>query len=419
MLSGSNGCPCASSKSNAGVGILGLGCIGTTSEARIPSEAPRIDNGPGSSVHAEGPGGSRCRAMPNVPTKPTSGLSSLERVLRTLRFEEVDRPPIYDSLRNNAVIECYSGEKLTPENGRKATLEAVSETLDATKSFMRFPETPRSEKRDGFLIRVDEWTEWIERAPFETMEEFRRWVKAEVSQYQGWGRRLEVILEQLLADFVDKKQRLGDTVLFWAIADLGLTSAYDLCGLDRFSYLAADEPGLLSEWLETRCDRNTQLVKHLNHPELSPVAFVGEDIAYKNGLLFSPAWLRKEFFPRLKRLVEAYHEKGIKAIYHSDGRLWEVMDDLVECGIDGLNPIEVVAGMEIARLRKEYPGLVLIGGIDISHLLPFGTPKEVRRATLEAIRDGGRGYFVASTSELHRDIPLANIAAMWETVWGY
>jgi len=238
---------------------LGLGRIEAAGEARIPSEAPCID--------VEGQRGSTCAAMPNFPMKPMSGVSSLERVLRTLRFEEVDRPPIYDSLRNNAVIERYSGKKLTPENGREATLAAVSKTLDATKSFMRFPQTPRFEERDSFLFRVDEWTEWIEKALFETMEEFRRWVKAEVSQYQGWGRRLEVILEQLLADFVDKKQRLADTVLLWAIADLGFTSAYDPCGLDKFSYLAADEPDLLSEWLETRCDRNIQLVKHLDHPE--------------------------------------------------------------------------------------------------------------------------------------------------------
>ena len=346
-------------------------------------------------------------------------MSPVERVLRTLRFEEVDRPPIYDSLRNNAVIEHYSGKKLTPENGREITLKAISRTLDATKSFMRFPQTPRSEDRNGFIIRVNEWTEWIEKTPFETMEELRNWVKAQISQYEGWGNELEATLARHVADFMDKKQRLGDTVLFWAFADLGFTSAYDACGLDRFSYLAVDEPALLSEWLEIRCDKNIQLVKHLSCPELSPVAFIGEDIAYKGGLLFSPFWLRKEFFPRLKRLVDAYHEKGVKVIYHSDGKLWEVMTDLMECGIDGLNPIEVIAGMEIKRLRTEYPGLVLIGGIDASQLLPFGTPEEIKKATREAIRDGGHGYFVASTSELHKNIPLENIIAMWETVWNY
>lgn len=346
-------------------------------------------------------------------------LTPLERVLRTFNFEEVDRPPIYDALRNNAAIEHYGGGKLTPENGRELTLRAVSRTLDATKSFMRFPQSSRAEERDGFVLRVQEWTEWIEKAPFETLEDFRNWMKYQVTRYQGWGSELEGTLRQLEADFVDKKEKLGDTVLFWAIADLGFTSAYDSCRLDKFSCMAIDEPDLLSGWLEARFDKNLQFVKHLSCPELSPVAFIGEDIAYKNGLLFSPSWLRKEFFPRLKRLVEAYHEKGIKVVYHSDGRLWEIMDDLMECGIDALNPIEIVAGMEIRKLRKEYPGLVLIGGMDISQLLPFGTPDQVRSATLEAIKDGGRGYMVASTSELHKNIPLENIISMWETVWNY
>ena len=85
--------------------------------------------------------------------------------------------------------------------------------------------------------------------------------------------------------------------------------------------------------------------------------FVAEDIAYKSGLLFSPNFLR------------------------DDGNCWEVMDELVDCGIDGFNPIEVSAGMSVEKLRKRYPNLVLCGRIDASELMVHGTPKEVFEAT--------------------------------------
>jgi uroporphyrinogen decarboxylase len=123
--------------------------------------------------------------------------------------------------------------------------------------------------------------------------------------------------------------------------------------------------------------------------------------------------------PRLKKIVEVYHGKGLKVIFHSDGNLWDIMDDLVDCGIDALNPIESFAGMDIEKLRKRYPKLVLIGGIDCSELLPFGSPYGVRCTVKKAIEDSKYGYFVGSSSELHNEIPLVNILAMYTEVLRY
>ena len=67
---------------------------------------------------------------------------------------------------------------------------------------------------------------------------------------------------------------------------------------------------------------------------------IGEDIASKTATLFSPAFLRQEFFPRLRTLIGMYHDLGFKVIFHSDGNLNAVMDDLVAAEIDGINPIE-------------------------------------------------------------------------------
>ena len=106
-------------------------------------------------------------------------------------------------------------------------------------------------------------------------------------------------------------------------------------------------------------------------------------------------------------------------MFHSDGYLMEIMPDLMETGIDGLNPIEVCAGMSIKEVKDLYGDKIFIaGGIDVSQLLPFGTAEEVREACEQAIRDtGGIGFLMGSSTELHNAVPLENFHAMVETAW--
>jgi len=99
-------------------------------------------------------------------------------------------------------------------------------------------------------------------------------------------------------------------------------------------------------------------------------------------------------------------------MFHSDGNLFPILDDLIHCGIDGLNPLE---NMDLRKLRERCPELFLAGGIDCSNLLPFGTPEKVSLAVEKAIKNTEKGYFLGSTSEIHPDIPLENIKAMIDT----
>jgi len=96
----------------------------------------------------------------------------------------------------------------------------------------------------------------------------------------------------------------------------------------------------------------------------------------------------------------------------------DVLDDLVAAGIDGLNPIETVAGMRIKAVRERCPTLFLAGGIDMSQLLSRGTPDEVREECRTAIRDAGAGYFMGSTTEADNSCKLENLLAMYEVAMG-
>lgn len=144
--------------------------------------------------------------------------------------------------------------------------------------------------------------------------------------------------------------------------------------------------------------------------------FAGDDIAFKTGPFLSPSWFEEHYFERLDRVVDAYHAEGIKVLFHSDGNLNAVLDGLVAAGIDGLNPIEVLAGMDIRDIHRRYPHLFMAGGIDVSQLLPFGTPAQVRDAVNRAIDDAEGRIMIGSTTELNNDVPLENFLAMRDTV---
>ena len=144
-----------------------------------------------------------------------------------------------------------------------------------------------------------------------------------------------------------------------------------------------------------------------------PAFQICEDLACRHGLMFSPAFLRRVYFPRLRELVEIIHGCGMKVIQHTDGDVTEVLDDLVNAGIDGLNPLE---RMDLAAVKKRYGrNLVLVGNVD-STVLSFGTPAQVRQAVAANIRAGwgsGGHWLDTSAGEFMPDVPLDNALAFF------
>ncbi len=354
-------------------------------------------------------------------------LTKRERVLRTAHFQETDRTPVYDILDNDAVIEYYAadyrkGERLAPSNGNRFKRFAIGRALDMT----RMPDGPAepgdTHQENGFVIHAERWTTWIIQRPFHDAPEAIQWVKGDIQRthdlqfdaaflesFQGW-------MNECAALFAagDPTGR-SDPAVQVIESGVGLTEMYWWLGWDIFSILLADQPDLIEEWLEARLCAELRRVAAIANPRNIPIALTYDDIAYKNTTLISPKWLRKYWVPRLKRLVDAWHSRDVLCLYHSDGNLWPVLDDLVGAGIDGLNPLEVLAGMSVKAVRQRYPHLFLTGGVDVSQLLPLGTPEQVRAACRQNIQDaGGVGYFLGSSTELHWEVPLANARAMFE-----
>jgi uroporphyrinogen decarboxylase len=150
------------------------------------------------------------------------------------------------------------------------------------------------------------------------------------------------------------------------------------------------------------------------------VIMIGDDLAGQNGPLFAPRLYRAIVKPRQKRLVQYIKSRTkAKLWYHSCGAVADFIPDLLDNGIDILNPVQISAkGMDPAKLKAAFGDRLVFwgGGVDTQHVLPRGTPAGVRenvRRNLEAFKPGG-GYVFNGVHNIQADVPPENVVAMYE-----
>lgn len=161
-------------------------------------------------------------------------------------------------------------------------------------------------------------------------------------------------------------------------------------GDDRLLTLLVTEPDFVTE-LFTHYTRflTAQIDLVLDHGFRADGLFIGGDLAYKNGMLFSPRIYRDLLMPCHKRIFRHVHERGLKVFFHTDGNCMEAIPLLIESGIDALNPLEVAAGMDLETVVGTFgKKLALIGNIGVQ-ALTGGEPSlraEVERKVRFAVK---------------------------------
>ena len=143
----------------------------------------------------------------------------------------------------------------------------------------------------------------------------------------------------------------------------------------------------------------------------------GDDVAMQTGLLMSRKMWRQWFRPRLARVIEAARAEKPDIIieYHSDGKINDLIPDLIETGIDVLNPVQPEC-VDHAWAKQTFGDrLAFSGGLGVQSVLPFGTPEEVynhTRTAIQTLGQGGTGFIVGPSHVIERDVPLENFLAM-------
>lgn len=372
---------------------------------------------------------------------PTDQLSKKERVLRTLNHQPVDRVAIHEQLSyNSQVISYYTGKDIqgfdfTPED----VGTAIRRTLDTCFPVFDNKGTDTVTTEDGFVMKNKNWTTWRVSRPFMDERGAAVWlkkkielmtktgyndhtaVKVEADEQEPIEARFEAQREReaYRRNMTDLQQKVGDTVII-DFSFTGFCDLFDAMGVEIFTFFSRSFPELLKEYMEISIANELNRVHAVADISLSPVILIPEDFASKHGSIFNPDFLDRYHFPYVLSLVEAWHQHGLKAIYHSDGNYKKLIPDLMRCGVDGFYCLEPSCGMDIVELKNNWSEMVWAGGVDGVELMERGTPAqvktEIRRHIEETNALAGGGMLVATSSEINPTIKLENFLAMVEAV---
>ena len=197
--------------------------------------------------------------------------------------------------------------------------------------------------------------------------------------------------------------------------------AWYMRGMDRLLMDFADN----AEFAEALLDRITdkRRAQAARYAALGPdVITIGDDVGTQRAMLMSPAMWRRWLKPRLAAVIAAarHVRPDVLIFFHSDGNILPIIPDLIEIGVDILNPVQPEC-MDPADLKRRYGDrLSFWGTIGTQTTFPFGTPDDVRREVrvrAETVGVGG-GLFLAPTHVIEPEVPFENIVAFVEAVKG-
>lgn len=215
-------------------------------------------------------------------------------------------------------------------------------------------------------------------------------------------------------------QRNLAAVLSWEMTIF--EKAWRIRGMEELMMDIVFNPELV-EYLFDRIARRTgYLAKRYAEAGVDIIQF-GDDIGSQHGMLISPQHWRRYLKPRMANIIADVKNANpeLLVFYHSDGNIEPVIPDLIEIGVDILNPVQPEC-MDIARLKTMYgQQLSFWGGIGVQTTMPFGTPDEVRAAVRELVEVAGEGggLLVAPAHLIERDVPWHNVEAFVEAVMEY
>lgn len=200
--------------------------------------------------------------------------------------------------------------------------------------------------------------------------------------------------------------------------------AIQMQGMEAFFLNLASNPDLAAALLRKTTDLCMALMDAFLREcgDLIDIIKIGDDLGTQTGLLISPGMYRQFLKPLHAAYIAFIKERtDAKVFFHTDGDVFDLLDDLVEIGVDILNPIQTSAGRmaDLKALKRRYgKHLVFCGAIDTHRVLPYGTPEEVQqevRRVINALGPGG-GYMVAAVHTIMNDVPAQNILAMVDAV---
>ena len=351
-------------------------------------------------------------------------LNSKERILRTIKHKEPDRvplsyssfpgawPEVQDRLRNYLKVE--NNERLLEVLGIDDRILRPRYIGPELKKY------PGGTEEDMWGVRATReamgtYSASCYRPPLKDVSSVK-----EIEHYP-WPN----------PDWFDYSQIAEDCEKYeeYAIVSGGWCPISDdichLMGMEAFMINMIEKPEIIHTLLDKITDFYYEFSRRIFEVGRGKIDifFMGDDYGMQDGLLFSRKMWRKFLSPRLRRLYSLAKKYNLEVMMHSCGSVKEIIPDLIQLGVDILDPIQVRAkDMNPYKLKEEFGDrLCLHGSIDTQRTLPLGSPQEVAEEVKERIKflAPGGGFILGPSQDFLPDIPTENIVVMYETARQY
>lgn len=337
-------------------------------------------------------------------------MNSRERVIAALERREPDRVPYFECVIDHRVMQAllpgcdyfqfneWIGQDNVGQNRSSWSRESV-EMIDEERGLFR-------DKWGVIRAFGPESTPAPVEGPIKSPDDLKRYTPPDPNADDVLGQ-----IPEIVARYKGKKA-------VTAICRDAFFNPAFLRGTEQYLMDMVDNPKLVHQLVEVCLSYDIPAMQRMVAAGVDVVVF-GDDYADKNATLMSPKHFKEFVLPGLKRCVDAAHEAGAYVVKHTDGNIMGVLDMIVETGIDGLNPLEPAAGMDIGLIKHRYGDRVaLVGNIDCGYLLSQAPVEQVRRVTLETIRTAapGGGYCLSSSNSIHSSVRPENYMAMIDTL---
>ena len=341
-------------------------------------------------------------------------LTSLERVLTTINLQEPDRVPHFEVVQDSRVR-----DKIKPGLSHADFIEYMDidgitlvesqgdkyESVDESKGLRR--------GKWGDIVAFGKGSEtlpFLVEAPIKSEKDLKGYVLPDPDLSGSYK-----LLEDLLKRFKGKRAVIAH---FWdpmyAVRD---------CMLGMVEYFKAikTNPDLIERLNEIAGDYTMRYLKNCIDAG-ADIVFESIDLATNLGPFMSPKDTERFVMPNNRKIVQYVKSRGVPCLRHSDGNIWPLFDMLIDAGYDGIDPIDPLGGMDLGEVKAKYGGKIcLLGNVDCTHLLSWGTTDEVREAVKKCIRQvaKGGGYVCKYSNSIHSAVKPENYVAMIEAIKEY
>ena len=331
-------------------------------------------------------------------------MTSYERFICAIERGQPDRVPIYEGYIHPKIVEA-----LCPGGDYHDLIEELD--LDMVRitegNIQEFIDEERRVYRDkwGTTFQLEtETTGYPVAGPIQNKEDLKAYRPPDP---------MDPLVYRDLPAALDRFK--GKRTVIWRGLD-GFSVACQLRGMENLLTDYLLNPSLAHELMEICNTFQTRVAVEAVRRGVDAVVLL-DDYADKNGPIMGPKLFEEFVLPYLARTVRAIKEVGAYVIKHTDGNIWSILEQIVETGIDAINPLEPVASMEIGEAKQRYGNRVcLIGNIDCGTLLCRGTPEAVREEVQRCIQAAapGGGYILSSSNSLQSGVKPENYLAMVE-----